>query len=124
MNIQGDILPGSSGLSLGSSSSRWLLNGTVRDIIELTVALESEDGETKTVSNSAITSNHVVLEDITEYNVGYIIGQTITEVPAGDIQWQTGNGTITLTCNMINTSEITTETTTPAVITLRLGVIG
>ena len=76
MNVKTDILTGTNSTnSLGSPDKRWLVNGKpVKDILEISISLSSQNGTSKTINNSAITAKHVVLDSVIDEAVGYIIG--------------------------------------------------
>ena len=59
-----NVEKGSSAASIGSTSSKWKLNGNIREVIELTIDLASSDGATKVISDSRITPKHVVLQSV------------------------------------------------------------
>ena len=58
-----DVEKGSSATSIGSTENKWMVNGAVKEIVQLTVDLSSANG-TKTISDSRITDKHVVLESV------------------------------------------------------------
>lgn len=68
--------------SLGSSSAKWLINGMIVELIEVTISATADT--TVTVSNANITSNHIVLNPYTTN--GY------------DFSYSTANGSVTFTC--------------------------
>ena len=75
MNIKTDILTGTNETnSLGSKDAKWLLNGkNVKEFVEITITLSSQDGVSKTIYNNAITAKHVVVDSIIGNPVGVII---------------------------------------------------
>ena len=73
-SIRGDVYCGDSHeYSAGSPTNKWKLNGHVKEYIELTITLESANGTSKTVYDDRITANHVVLNNINEELIGYIV---------------------------------------------------
>lgn len=76
MAFKADINPAQDGqYSLGDTknSKIWKVNGHESGYIELTVELKSQDGQTLVISDSRITSNHVVINTISQGLVGYIL---------------------------------------------------
>lgn len=72
MSFKADIIPNGN-YSMGSSTSKWQINGHEEGIIELTIPLQSSDGRTIIINDSRITANHVVLNKIASDLVGYKI---------------------------------------------------
>ena len=65
-----DVLPNEDD-SLGNSSAKWNVNGHNLDYIELTIQLQSANGQTIVINDSRITNKHVVLNSIASDLVGY-----------------------------------------------------
>ena len=65
-----NVEKGTSAVSLGSSTAKWKVNGFVAELIELTIDLQSTDGETLTINDSRITPYHEVLQSVIVEPVG------------------------------------------------------
>lgn len=78
-----DVNPYTSGTqTLGSSSSKWLLNGYLPEIILVQISATNETSYT--AYNSSITENHVVINDHMQI--------------AEDVSYTTSSGNILVTC--------------------------
>ena len=74
-SIRTDILPlESSQYTMGdkNTNKKWLVNGHVKEVIELEIELQSSNGTSKTINDSRITAKHVVLDDFCKEQTGYI----------------------------------------------------
>ena len=69
--------------SLGTTSTKWKLNGYVAEIIKVDVSATSSTSTS--VSNSAITANHIVINDL--------------QVIPDDVTWTTSSGSVALSCS-------------------------
>ena len=75
-SIRTDIMPlESSQYTMGNKNlnKKWLVNGHVKEVIELEIELQSSNGTSKTINDSRITAKHVVLESFCEEATGHII---------------------------------------------------
>lgn len=69
--------------SLGSSSARWKVNGHVSELLE--VLITASNNTSITISDSRITADHVVVNQLLEI--------------ASDVSYTTAAGSLTLSCS-------------------------
>ena len=79
---------------------------------------------TGSVANPLATTTTYTITSNATVTATFLQATTYTYIEAGNISWTTGDGFITISCNMINESNLPQgSTASPATITLRLGVV-